>query len=662
MPRTYLTFDGTPVVTMADARIGWGWWQNISNPAWDAMGRSLARMTREPMFLANYLDSRAALRPFEAEWRRLYGDDWWRVADEIASDNAYNVTLSYVDNPAVRSQLAWQVRNVARFWRATEDFYRRSYRLVKNNPMGVYKAAWAINHLRDAGWVEWDENGEPYFIYPGTKPMFDAMNIFMNVVGFRADMGLGSGNLPLMATGRVTGLTPSADPDAVFPTMTGWYASLPMRALLRAAPSLDRFLSPYTNARAGDVANVAEATLFGDIAAESKDWTGDMWPTHLKRLWTIIDSSRFGSKDTLDATSGAFADAVRMAITANVRAGLISDNVEITNENRDEILRRIDATATDIIVLKFLAGAFFPASPSFKPDDVSEIAREFGVYSLKPEFYELRERLGNEAATMLWFERHPDEAPYTVSSADSSEYDGFWQATSTTEEWIRANRTLVDMYPLGASITAPPQDRALFNQNVYNFMQRQGLINKGTVGDFLLKSANAETWLEYQSVMAQYDAGVKYANYTISDPTVLKETLDQLDSRLANARQALYAKDPALEERVTSGEWGMSSQAIASEMTNAVNLALPNAQGDQATRLSDMRAVLDKYGEAKTRLDSIPQQTKFTEDYEAFEGLLRDRWKNFVLDWYGKYRDDQGFVSMLRTTSDALGFQIGELR
>jgi hypothetical protein len=662
MPRTFLTFDGTPVVTMADSRAGWGWWQNISNPAWDAMGRSLARMTREPMFLANYLDARAALRPFEAEWRRLYGDEWWKVADEIASDNAYNITLSYVDNPAVRSQLAWQVRNVARFWRATEDFYRRSYRLVKNNPMGVYKAAWAINHLRDAGWVEWDENGEPYFIYPGTKPMFDSMNIFMNFIGFRADIGLGSGNLPLMATGRVTGLTPSADPDAVFPSMTGWYASLPVRALLRAAPSLDKYLSPYTNARVGDAANVAEATLFGDMAAESRDWTGDMWPTHLKRLWTIIDASRMGSQETLDATSGAFADAVRMAITANVRAGLIADNVEITNENRDEILRRIDATATDIIVLKFLAGAFFPASPSFKPDDVSDIAREFGVYSLKPEYYELRERLGTEAAQMLWFERHPDEAPYTVSSATSSEYDGFWQATSETEEWIRTNRSLVDAYPLGASIIAPPQDRAMFNQNTYNFMQRQGLIQKGTVGNFLLKSANAETWLEYQSLMSEYEAGVKYANATISDPNVLKETLSQLDERLTSARQVLYLKDPALEERIMAGEWGMSSQAIASEMTNAVSIALPLAQGAQVPRLNDMRVVLDKYEEAKTRLDSIPQQTKLTEDYENFEELLRDRWKNFVLDWYGKYREDQGFVKMLRTTSDALGFQIGELR
>lgn len=662
MPRTYLTFEGTPVVTMASDRSGWGWWQNVSNPAWDAMGRSLARMTREPMFLANYLDARAALRPFESEWRRLYGEDWWRVADEIANENAYNVTLAYVDNPAIRSQLAWQVRNVARFWRATEDFYRRSYRLVKNNPMGVYKAAWGINHLRDAGWVEWDENGDPYFMYPGTKPMFEAMNVFMNAVGFRADLGLSSAGLPLALTGRVAGLTPSADPESALPTFTGWFSSVPLRILLRAAPSLDRFMAPYTNLRASDAATTVEATLFGDIAAESKSWQMDMLPTHLKRLYAIFDAATSGSQESLAMTTGVVADSIRMAITANVRAGLISDATEITNENRDEILRRIDATATDILVLKFLGGAFLPASPNLKPDDVSEIARQFGVYSLKQEFYELRERLGNEAATMLWFERHPDEAPYTVSSAGGNEYDGFWQYTTQTETWVRDNRGLVDKYPLGASIVAPPQDSRVFNMQTYNFMQRQGLVNKGTVEDFLLKSTNSRTWLAYQHLMAEYKAGVKVANSTITDPTVLKNTISELDDRLANGRQALYAIDPGLEQRVMANDWGMSPEATADEMAQAVYAALPNAQGDQVKRLTDMKTVIDQYEEAKTRMASVPQQTKQTQEYDNFTELLRDRWKNYVMEWYSKYREDRGFVSMLRTTSDALGFQIGELK
>jgi hypothetical protein len=33
--------------------------------------------------------------------------------------------MAYADNPAVRTNLAFQVRNVARFYRAIEDFGRR---------------------------------------------------------------------------------------------------------------------------------------------------------------------------------------------------------------------------------------------------------------------------------------------------------------------------------------------------------------------------------------------------------------------------------------------------------------------------------------------------------------------------------------------------------
>jgi hypothetical protein len=44
---------------------------------------------------------------------------------EIVEDRARLQVLAYVDNPAVQSQLAFSIRNFARFYRATEDFYRR---------------------------------------------------------------------------------------------------------------------------------------------------------------------------------------------------------------------------------------------------------------------------------------------------------------------------------------------------------------------------------------------------------------------------------------------------------------------------------------------------------------------------------------------------------
>ncbi len=47
----------------------------------------------------------------------------------VVEERAVSQTLAYVDNPLVRTQLAFSVRNFARFYRATEDFYISSHLL-----------------------------------------------------------------------------------------------------------------------------------------------------------------------------------------------------------------------------------------------------------------------------------------------------------------------------------------------------------------------------------------------------------------------------------------------------------------------------------------------------------------------------------------------------
>lgn len=659
LPRTYLTFEGDGLMVPADATFGaaskfGSGWAKITNPGWDAMGRSLARMTREPMYMANYLEARSVLRPFEDEWKRLYGEDWWRVADEIANEQAYNVTLSYVDNPAIRSQLAWQVRNVARFWRAQEDFFRRSYRLVKNNPMGVYKAAWAYNVLQTVGFFQKDDNGEYYFIYPTSNVGMNYANVAMSWLAGNFNTGTG---LPLHMTGRLTGLTPSADPEALFPTLSGPMYPMMLKGLMAWVPSLNPiFENANLDWRPGDLANTVQATALGEISASPTATWMDALPTHLKRLFTVGMSF---AGDRMAQTTGAVADAARIAITANVRAGYINTGEELTNQNRDEIMARVEDTTTDILVLKLLAGAFLPASPQIQADDVSMIAREFGMYSLKQEYYDLRQRLGDDEAVALWIERHPDEAPYTVSSAGGPEYDGFWAADVQTEEWIRGNRVLVDRYPLASSLLAPKIDEPKFNTVTYRFLQRQGLLNKGTVFEYLQKSMGVNSWLDYMSAKAEYDRGVQTVYETVPAGPGRDAALKELDQRLANFRGIAYSKDPGLEERVKASGWGMSPQAVMDEVGQALPLAIDGADESQMQRLTDLRDVYNMYLQGMSVLD---QPNKLSPEYADLKDEIRDRWKGYVLAWYGQYREDENFVRVLKTASDALGFQIRELR
>jgi hypothetical protein len=66
---------------------------------------------------------------------------------QIIEERAVAQTLAYVDNPLVRTQIAFSVRNFSRFYRATEDFYRRIYRTVRYNPMAIRKAALTFDGL-----------------------------------------------------------------------------------------------------------------------------------------------------------------------------------------------------------------------------------------------------------------------------------------------------------------------------------------------------------------------------------------------------------------------------------------------------------------------------------------------------------------------------------
>jgi hypothetical protein len=214
------------------------------------MGRSYARLTRSPMFIANYLDSRELLRPIERRIAEEMGEQYARKwAVNSATERAYGTLLSYVDNPAIRSQLAFNLRNVARFYRALEDFNRRAIRAVKNYPEGIQKLNLSYRILDDTGFVNEDEFGEKTFVWPGSRYALQTVNAVASKFGVNVGF---MGNLPVSISSSITNLTPSADPDSWAATFSGWYASAAVRPLMRITPGLSSF----------------EEELFGEIGTQ----------------------------------------------------------------------------------------------------------------------------------------------------------------------------------------------------------------------------------------------------------------------------------------------------------------------------------------------------------------------------------------------------------
>jgi hypothetical protein len=650
LPRTYLSFDGDEVLVPSNG-VG-GKWQQITDIGWDAMGRSMARLTREPMYMANYLEARQMLRPFEAEWKRIYGDKWWQVADNVATQKAYDLTLSYIDNPAVRSQLAWQVRNVARFYRATEDFFRRSWRLVSNNPMGVYKAAFAINLLDDIGFFERTEEGDYTFVYPVIPSVFEGLSTGLRLL-FQPDA---TGAIDYRVTGRVAGLTPSADMEAWLPTLAGFYSTVPVRTLLAAAPTLDRFLG--TDRLFENAAYSAEATLFGQISADSPDKFRSSLPTHLARTYDLFDAIKTGSKGMENFAEGAVANAARSAVVVNVAAGNIKTDGALSDDEYNDTIDLVDHTATELLTLKLLGGFFLPASPQIGGDTVNDLSRYFGMFSLQGEYYKLREQLGDEEAALAWYERHPDKAPFTVSSSGDTGTVGYFQAEKVTEEWLKANEDIRSKFPLGASIIAPRSEDPIFNRTSYNYMRRTGLKPRKTVGDFLRDTAISEGVLA-KRVFDQYvDSKRSQIMNSGLSPEAMKEELSRFETETRINMENLYRKYDGLKYRATSRNGnGVSPAQAADSIEGAIRAYMPRTTGAERERLDYMLQIMDRYREAKSIKESGNiGQVGYTQTMDE----LRGSWKAMMTAAAGYYPDDQ-FVLFVKTLSAALDWNLEEL-
>ena len=231
--------------------------------AWGWMGRQNARLSREPIFLANYLrafkqtgEARESLARAMAKSRAKDGEDVVITAADrevaeltysrIAMDDAYSRTLAYVDNPANRSSLAWKARNVSRYYRATEDFYRRIKRIAKNDPVALWKGALTYQLLGDYGFTYTNDNGEAYFAYPGNQYITNALaggvtipGTDITTPGIASLWGVSFEQYrdlnPFSLNARVLGMSPSTDPNQLAPTLSGPIVA-PISGILSAFP------------------------------------------------------------------------------------------------------------------------------------------------------------------------------------------------------------------------------------------------------------------------------------------------------------------------------------------------------------------------------------------------------------------------------------------
>lgn len=469
------------------------------------MGKQISVLGREPALFANYQVYRKRLISAESDMVARYVDQGFdqataeimasRWSANIAQELATTRTLQYLDNPTVRTNLAFNMRNIARYYRATEDFYRRISRLVKYDPLAIAKLRLTMTGLEHTGFIHKDENGELYFVYPGDEIIYTAVGMGMRLTGNENALRQPQ---PAQFSARVSMLTPSLDPEAAVPTLSGPIAAIGISFIENWLPESEkmafrkRVLGKYSTNR-----TLPELLL----------------PTSVSRTMNAFSS---------DEKAGQYASAVRKAHMYYAANGVMKEFIDKEMAGGLEwsaaflkYKSYVEATARNIIVTRNLLGLFAPASPQVDFGlDVPEWVREqVNVTNLKPQYQELIKQYGNDPqavdkALYKWTRLYPGKSVYTLTESEKTGV-GTVKATQEAVDWIRNNQDLLAKYPEAVRFIVPTNGQ--YDLEAYTFLQDQGFREMKDIEKFAFEAVVAEDYFYWRQVKNFQDQKIESA-------------------------------------------------------------------------------------------------------------------------------------------------------
>ena len=473
---------------------------------WDWLGNANARLSREPMVIAELVKIRKQFKStgFEDAFIASYKKGVTEPAGlvkaelaakrklaEIAEDRARMQVLAYVDNPAVQSQFAFSIRNFARFYRATEDFYRRLYRGVRYNPESIRRAALTYEGITHSGWVQNDDQGEPYFVYPGTEHAYRVVQGVMQAFGVPAEFKV---PMPVQFGAQIKMITPSLNPESMVPTFAGPLSGISFKV---AANLVDIF-----NPGAADT--ITKYTM-GKYAVD-QSFVSAFLPAHVNRIYSAM------SKDERD---GQYASAMRKAMTYLEASGNgIAEKIDADGNpippsagELDTYKERLNSVTQSILGLRVVYGFVAPATASVQlKSDMADWVRENGKANFKQAWYGLLDRYGDyDTAIKEWVRLFPDQIPFTISESERSTV-AYFRYAEESGKFVDNNEKLFKQYPQAAAFLIP--HKSGYSWNAYKTMTDMGLRKNKTVSDFLREVQTAADMQAYYEKKNEYETNL----------------------------------------------------------------------------------------------------------------------------------------------------------
>lgn len=461
----------------------------IMGKHWEWLGEMNARWTREPLVLSasvdiqkgwkasglekRYIDSfldpirnNASLTAAEKEV--MLRDATMRAKTnliEMTEDLAKQRVLAYVDNPEVRTQLAFTMRNFARYYRATEDFFRRVSRMAKYNPESIARLSLTYEGVSHSGFVQQDDQGDSYFIYPGMNQVYSVMSGLANV------MGLSKGfvaPMPVEFGAKLNMLTPSMNPDSIFPTFSGPLAAFPLELMYRAVPATKEMQKYLTGTYSEDqpiINAILPAHVNRMLSVLNKDERDSQFASAFRKAATYLEATGHGLKIKTDPKTGE---------QIPPSAGELQDYQD-----------KLKATTSTVLGMRFITSLIVPASPSLNlKSEMAAWVRDNQRTSYKQVFTNLVLKYNGDftKATEEWIRLFPKQMPYTVAESKKNTV-AVIRYGEAAGNWVDNNQELLKKYPMAAAFLIPQIGK--FNYDSYRTMMNEGFLDKKPIEEFL---------------------------------------------------------------------------------------------------------------------------------------------------------------------------------
>jgi hypothetical protein len=570
---------------------------------WTWLGMANARMSRQPIVFEEIIRMRKQMKAsgLEAKYiesvvSKVDNTNPTKVANaterakrqfaEIVEERAVAQTLAYVDNPLIRTQIAFSARNFSRFYRATEDFYRRIYRVVRYNPMAIRKAALTFDGVSHNGWIQEDDQGEKYFVYPGLEPIYRAVQGAMQAVGIDAEFKT---PMPIEFGAQIKMLTPSLNQDSLAPTFNGPLAGISIKTVSNLVDIFDP----------GSADRIVELGL-GKYAV-GQSYLSAFLPAHVNRLYEAMD------KDERDSQ---YASAWRKAVTYLEASGHglpknydeFGNLIPATIQEQETYRQQVKNTTLSILGTRFVLGFALPASPQVQlKDDMAAWIRDNGKVNYKQAWNGLLSEydMDYDKAMAKWVELYPNQIPFTIPESEKKTVAVIGYAEESGA-FVEQNADLFKKYPQGAAFLIP--HKGGFSWDAYKTMKDMGLKYNKRVDDYLREVQTAADLQTYYGKKNEYETNLQNMPTDFERSMARKEFQDW--AKIFKAGRPLVQ-----EELAQGGQKAIQRQNAISDLRYMLNDPEVTVRGPLQKSLKNMLDLYDSFQMQKDALSNVSGTT-----------------------------------------------------